>query len=48
VAKGQARVMELGGNLPESLLPYTILGHPDTEQNIDNILSIPEKTDKVL
>ena len=29
VALGQQRVMELGGNLPESLLKYTILGSHD-------------------
>jgi hypothetical protein len=27
VASGQAQVMELGGNLPDTLIQFTMLGH---------------------
>ena len=29
VATGHQEVMQLGGNLPESLIKYTMLGHGD-------------------
>jgi hypothetical protein len=39
--------MELGGNLPESLIPFTILGHDGgNDQNVGKSLGIPEKVDK--
>ena len=33
VATGQAEVMELGGNVSESLIEFTMLGHGD--QRVD-------------
>jgi hypothetical protein len=38
--------MELGGNLPESLLPYTMLGHESIEEHDVKTLSIPEMIEK--
>jgi hypothetical protein len=36
VASGQAQVMELGGNLPDSLLQFTMLGHGNGDVNSDD------------
>ena len=46
VATGQKKVMELGGNLPESLSKYLMLGYVDTDATEAKENSSKDESDK--